>query len=299
MKHNKIIGALLLAIGACGVAAAGPTLDKVRDSGHLRLGYLPNAAPFTSAGAGGAVEGYGAALCGEIAARVKAQLNQPQLAVDWVPVNMDNRFTLVMRGDVDVLCTPTVPTLERRKALAYSIPTFASGIRAVVRANAPAALKDILEATPSQHNVWRGSPTQTLLEQTSFATVAGTTSERWLASKVNTFKINTATVSVPDVASGIKFLQERKIDVFFIERDLALANMDAAARQDLVVLKRQFTNEPLALGLPRGDDDFRLFVDTVLSATYSAPDFPAAYAKYFGQYDDNSKQFFAWNILPP
>src|SRR5262245_29478962 len=138
---NRIVSglAVLLATSLSGTVFAGATLDKIKESGHLRLGYLAGARPFTSAGANGAVEGYGAALCDEIATRLKAQLAQPQLTVEWVPVTMDNRYSLVMRGDVDVLCTPTVPTLERRRAVAFSIPTFASGIRAVVRADAPAA----------------------------------------------------------------------------------------------------------------------------------------------------------------
>ncbi len=146
----------------------------------------------------------------------------PELEVEWVPVTMDTRFTVVMRGQADVLCTPSVATLERRKALAFSIPVFAGGLRAVVRSDAPAALRDVLEATPAQRNVWRGSPSMTLIEKTRFAVVAGTTSERWLATKVASFKLNTATVSVPDYASGIKFLLERKIDVFLAERDLVL-----------------------------------------------------------------------------
>ena len=276
-----------------------PTFDKVRESGHLRLGYLPQARPFTSAGADGKVEGYGAELCGEIARHVQSELALSQLAVDWVPVTMDNRFTLVMRGDVDVLCTPTVATLDRRKALAFSIPMFAGGIRAVVRTDAPAALKDVLEATPSQRNVWRGSPAMTMIEKTTFGTVAGTTSERWLATKVSTFKLNTATVSTPDYASGLQFLQEGKIDVFLADRDLVLANLDEDARSKVVILKRQLTHEPLALGLPRGDEDFRLFVDTVLTKTYSSPDFGALYGKYFGAFDEPSRTFFSWVTPPP
>ena len=135
---------------------------------------------------------------------------------------MDTRFTAVMRGQADVLCTPSVATLDRRKALAFSIPVFAGGLRAVVRSDAPAALRDVLEATPAQRNVWRGSPAYNMIEKTRFATVAGTTSERWLATKVSSFKLNTATVSVPDYASGVKFLLERKIDVFLAERDVPL-----------------------------------------------------------------------------
>ena len=108
-----------------------------------------------------------------------------------------------------------------------------------------------------------------MIEATRFATVAGTSSERWLKAKKSSFKLNSATVSVPDYASGIKFLLEDKIDVFFADRDVALSAMDTSAMQKLRVLNRQITQEPLALALPRADEDLRLLVDTALSSTYS------------------------------
>jgi len=147
--------------------------------------------------------------------------------------------------------------------------------------------------------VWRGSPALTLLEKTRFAAVAGTTSEKTLARRVATFKLNTATVSVPDYASGIKFLLERKVDVFLADRHVVLAAMDDNARQKLLVLNRQMTHEPLALALPRGDEDFRLLIDTVLTTAYTAPDFAAVYGKYFGKLDEGSKQFFSWATPAP
>ena len=300
--HNKYRfgSGIAVLVAAClsATAFAGGTFDRLRDSGHLRLAYLPGAKPFTD-DAGGKVDGYGAALCQELATHIKAQLAMPDLKVEWVPVTMDTRFTVVMRGHADVLCTPSVATLERRKALAFSIPVFAAGLRAVVRSDAPAALRDVLEATPAQRNVWRGSPSMTLIEKTRFAVVAGTTSERWLATKVASFKLNTATVSVPDYASGIKFLLERKIDVFLAERDLVLPVLDESTSPKVAILKRQFTQDPLGLGLPRDDDDFRLFVDSVLSATYASPEFPALYSRYFQKYDEVSRTFFSWNILSP
>lgn len=297
--HLRVsMGALLLATLAASAAFAGPTTDRIRDNNRLRLAYIPQARPFTSA-AGQAADGYGAALCGEIASRVKSELALPQLDVEWVPVSLDTAFTTVSSGNADVLCTPSNATLQRRKTVAFSIPAFAGGIRAVVRADAPTALRDVLEATPQPKNVWRGSPALNLVEKTRFATVAGTSSEKWLAGKVSTFKLNTATVSVPDYASGIKYLLQRKIDVFLAERDVVLAAMDDATEQKLVILKRQLTHEPLALALPRGDDDFRLLVDSALASAYSSPQFAAMYSKYFGALDDSSKQFFSWVIPPP
>ncbi len=295
--NKKHCAALLLAC-ISGAALAGPTLDRIRDSGHIRFAYLPQARPFTMAASGGAVEGYSAELCNRIAERVKAQLGLQQLAVDWVEVRPDNVISTMTGGGADVLCTPSNATLERRKSLSYSLPIFAGGVRAVVRNDASMALRDALEAQPSQRNVWRGSPALSLIEKTRFAAVAGTSSERVLASKVKGFKLNTATVSVPDYASGIKFLMERKIDVFLAERDVALATMDDAARSNLVVLNRQLTQEPLALAIPRGDDDFRLQVDSALTAAYNSPEFSSLYVKYFHKMDDATRTFFAW-VTPP
>jgi len=291
----------VLAFGAlaAGTAFAGEALDNIKSSGHVRFAYLPNARPFTSANDSGAVDGYGAALCGKVADALKAQLGAPQLAVDWVPVTIDSAAGAISGGQADVLCTPSNATLARRKTVSYSIPVFAGGIRAVVRNDVAPQVREALELNPRQRPVWRGTPAQGMVEATRFATVAGTSSERWLAQSIRKFKLNTATVSVPDYASGIKFLMENKVDVFFAEADVALAAMDMKAMQELRVLNRQITQEPLALALPRGDEDLRLAVDTALSATYSAADFPALYGKYFGGLDDANRTFFSWVTPAP
>jgi polar amino acid transport system substrate-binding protein len=296
--NKKLHGALLLAACFSGAAFAGPTLDRIRDSGHIRFAYLPGGKPFTAPASNGTPEGYGVELCQRVADSVKRQLGLSQLDVDWVEVRADNVLGTVARGDADLLCTPSNATLERRKTLSYSLPVFAGGVRAVVRSDAPNSLRDALEAQPSQRNVWRGSPALHMIEQTRFATVAGTSSEKVLASKVKGFKLNTATVSVPDYPTGIKFLMERKIDVFLAERDVVLAALDDKSRANVLVLNRQITHEPLALAMPRGDEDFRLQVDAALSAAYNSPEFSSIYVKYFHKMDDATRTFFAW-VTPP
>jgi len=136
------------------------------------------------------------------------------------------------------------------------------------------------------------------VEATRLAAVAGTSSEKWLANGIRKYQLNTATVSVPDYASGIRFLMENKIDVFFGQADLALAAMDEKAMLKLRILNRQITQEPLALAMPR-DEDLRLLVDTSLSSAYSSLEFAALYGKYFGALDDNARNFFAWVTPAP
>ena len=296
--NSKQLFALLLTGCISASALAGGTLDRIRDSGHIRFAYLRNAKPFTSV-SGTTVEGYGAELCQRIADQVRTSLGLSQLSVDWVEVGAENVFSSVSSGDADVLCTPSNATLERRKSLSYSLPVFAAGVRAVVRSDAPMALRDVLEAQPSQRNVWRGSPALNLIEKTRFAAVTNTSSERWLQSKVKGFKLNTTTRSVPNYQAGILALVNREVDVFLAERDVVLAAMDPKTQANVVVLNRQITNEPLSFALPRNDEDFRLQVDTALSAAYNAPEFSSMYVKHFGRLDDATRNFFAWVTPAP
>ena len=289
----------VLALGAASVtASAGAALDQIKSSGKVRFAYIPQAKPFTS-GAAGAVEGYGAALCGNIADAIKSQAGVPQLTVEWVPVTIDSAVGAISGGQADVMCTPANATLARRRSLSFSLPVFAGGVRAVVRNDVTPQIREALENNPRTRPIWRGTPAQGMVEATTFATVAGTSSEKVLATAIRNYKLNTATVSVPDYASGIKFLQQRKIDVFFAERDVALAAMDEKASKELEVLHRQITHEPLALALPRGDEDLRLLVDTALSNTFSSAEFPTLYGKYFGKLDETNRTFFSWVTPAP
>jgi putrescine:ornithine antiporter len=64
------------------------------------------------------------------------------------------------------------------------------------------------------------------------------------------------------------------------------------------VLDRLFTYEPLAIGVRRGDDDFRLLVDQTLSRLYRSPELAKLYAPWFGKADDGTITFFRLSALP-
>jgi polar amino acid transport system substrate-binding protein len=292
--------ALFAAVGVALVAAlpvSGATLDRIRESGHVKLGYVADARPFSYRSGAAAPEGYSVALCQRIADQLKAQLALPQLTVDWVPVTLDNRLSEVKQGNVDLLCTPTVVTLARRQEVAFSIPIFAGGNRAVLRADAAVALRDALGETPAARPVWRGSPAAKVLEGATFAVVAGTTTQTWLESRRAAFEVNARIVPVPDYRAGLQQLLHSQVDVFFGERSLVLGALDAEERAKLVVFDRLFTQESGALALARDDDDFRLLVDRALSQVFVASEFSALYTQWLGPFDDSTRAFFEANTL--
>jgi putrescine:ornithine antiporter len=234
-----------------------------------------------------------------VADGIKAELGLAELRVEWVPVTPADRFTALQQGKVDLLCGADSETLERRRDAAFSIPIFPGGIGALLRADAPSRLKDVLSGRRSTEPNWRASAGQLLQEQI-FTVIPGTTAEPWLSGKLKDFQLTAKITTVTGYDAGVQQLLNRKAHVFFGDRAILL---DAVAKHPsgskLMVLDRLFTFEPLALALARGDEDLRLTVDRTLSRLYAAGGgISDLYRQWFGEPDDDTVAFFRWTTLP-
>jgi ABC-type amino acid transport substrate-binding protein len=280
-------------------SAAAGTLDRIRSTGTLRLGYRTDARPFSYEEGTGNPAGFTVELCQRVQQAVKTELSLSELKVQWVPLDATTRLPSVQRGDVDVLCGAMSETLERRKQVDFSAPVFPGGVGALVRSDATKRLKNILEGEAVRYTpTWKAVSLNILREQV-FAAVPGTTAEQWLKQKGQALQVQSSIRSVPDYQTGIQAVLDRQASAFFAERAVLL---DAAQRanngDDLTVLDRHFTVEPLALVLRRGDEDFRLLVDRTLSQLYNSADFTTLYTKWFGKPDEAALEFYRWNALP-
>jgi len=297
MNRFRIFAALACSVLLLGTAHAAGTLDAVKKSGKLTLGYRTDAKPFSFKDESGNAAGYSVALCSKVADQLKADLKLPALALTWVPVALEDRFRNLADGKVDVLCGADTVTLGRRKDVAFSIPIYLGGVGALLRSDAPFGLtKALSERQGPSAPLWRGTPTEQLLLEQTFTVVAGTTSERVLADRISKFQLKAKVVPVKDYPAGVQSVFERKANVFFGDRPILLEA--AKSRGELVVIERRFTDEQLALALRRGDEDFRLTVDSTLSRLYGSPEFRAEYAKWFGEPDERAAAFFRSVALP-
>lgn len=293
---NASLAIALLAIAGM-TPAIGATLDQVRTTGKLLFGYRADARPFSYDESGKAA-GYSVELCGKIADDLKVELGLSALTVEWVPVTPEDRFRALQGNKVDILCGADSVTLERRKEVSFSIPIFPSGIGAIVRWDAPAPLREVLSGQASSGPIWRASPALILSKKT-FSAVAGTTGETWLAGRLDKFKIDATAAPVESYEAGIQRVLDRSSDVFFGDRAILMAAVAGGPSADeLIVLNRLFTHEPLALAIRRNDDDFRLAVDRTLSRLFRSDDFRDAYTKWFGEPDESTQTFFRLSALP-
>jgi putrescine:ornithine antiporter len=277
--------------------AVADTLDKVKQSGKLVLGYRTDAGPFSFRDASNNPTGYSVALCQKVADQVKADLGLSNLAIDWVEVTAADQIQAVKDGKIDLLCSVAVESITRRRDVDFSIPIYAGGIGALMRTDASLGLKDVLLGQQSTGPLWRGNPVQ-ILENKVFAVMAKSPTETWLSGRIDYFKVTSKVMPVDDYDAGVSSVLNRNADVFFAERPILL---DAVRRNQsgsaLVVLERRFTYEPLGLVLARDNDNFRLAVDTALSHVYGDDAFKALYAQWFGDYTEETATFFKLNTL--
>jgi ABC-type amino acid transport substrate-binding protein len=291
---------LLAAPGLFGQEARGQSgaLDRIRDAGRITLGYRLDARPFSYRDEAGQAAGYSVALCQRVADALRREPGFGGVAVQWLPLAGSDAFAALLQRRVDLLCASETVTLARRSLVSFSIPIFPGGIGVLVRADAPAALREVLSGRGQIfHPTWRASARR-VLQARAFSAVGGTTAAKWLTERIKTLQVVADVSPVSSHDAGIRAVLDRRSDAYFGERATLLDAVGRRSARDLIVLDRLFTYEPLALVFERGDEELRLLVDRALSRLYGSAAMMALYTKWFGEPDETTLAFFRWNRLP-
>jgi ABC-type amino acid transport substrate-binding protein len=277
--------------------ASSTATQRIRQSGAIRLGYRDSAQPFSSAAGTGKPSGYSIEVCQLIADAAMAQSGIGATSITWVPVTAESRFEAVQNGQVDLLCGAESVTLSRRMQVSFSTPIYPGGVGAVVRQDAPARLREVLEGrTQSLQPTWRASASRALTSR-AFVVVRETTADRWLTERIKELGVVTTITRVATYEDAFRELQAHQADVLFGERAVLADRAQRAPAKDLLVIDRSFTAEPLALAFGRGEDELRLLIDLTLSRAYHSGRLAALYAKWFGEPDETALAFFRWSVL--
>ena len=295
-KSNNLLLVCILAL--LPIMVHGKTLERIRASHAITLGYLPDFVPFSDQAADKA-SGYAIDLCLKIAEKVKTDLNLPELKVQYQPVSLKDEMNAVSSGKIDILCTPTPPTLARRKIVSYSVPIYTAGLSAVVRQNASDALLNVLGGKVAHTGpTWRATVNLGLSNQT-YAAIAGGVTETWIHQQMRLLGVVATLITVENADAGLNLVANGKADAFFAERmmlkHLLTSNYPSG---NLVLLERIFEYAPTAMAVDREDEDFRLLVDTALSEMYRSGDIERAFEKYLGGAGDSAKKLFKIYAIP-
>ncbi|WP_256809910.1 amino acid ABC transporter substrate-binding protein [Pseudomonas siliginis] len=289
---------LVCLIALLPVIAHGNTLERIRANQAITLGYVPDFMPFSDQAADKA-SGYAIDLCLKIAEKVRIDLNLPTLKINYQPVSLNDEMSAVSSGKIDILCTPTPPTLARRRVVSYSVPIYTAGLSAVVRQDASETLLNVLNGKVAHTGpTWRATVNRGLANQT-YAAIAGGVTETWIQQQMRLLGVVATLVTVENAEAGLNLVANGKADAFFAERmmlkHLLTRNYPSG---NLVLLERIFESAPTAMAVDREDEDFRLLVDTALSEMYRSGEIEQAFDKHLGGAGDAARKLFKIYAIP-
>jgi ABC-type amino acid transport substrate-binding protein len=259
---TSLLAAVLLVTPV--MAAEPDTLQKIRSSNTITLGYREDARPFAYTGDDGKPAGYSVELCTRIAAGIARQLGLTNLQTKWVKVTPENRLTSVINGTVDLECGSTTASLTRQEQVDFSLMTFVDGGSLLV----------------TDASGIRGIAT---LDGKRVGVVPGTTTEKALTMAIAKHGVKTTVVQVKNHAEGVAALDNHTIDAYASDRTLLIGmGRTSKSPEKLSLVDEYFSYEPHGFVLRRGDAAFRLAVNRGLAGMYRSGEVAPVFEKYFG-----------------
>jgi len=121
---------------AVGVVKLAGTLQKVKSTKTVTIGFRDASVPFSYLTSGRTPIGYSIDICLEIVEDIRGELGDDTIQVKYVSVNPQNRISMVADGAVDLECGTTTNNAERQKQVAFSPIIFVSGTKLLAKRSA-------------------------------------------------------------------------------------------------------------------------------------------------------------------
>lgn len=247
MRAFVVYLALLMSIAG---AAWSQTVDKIRDTNALNIGFRTDASPLSLLDEQGQPAGYSPSICSELAQEIAAALEIAELNVTFTTVDTNDRFERVASGEIDLLCGAATITLSRREIVDFSIPVYVDGTSVLLPRGGARNLQE--------------------LAGKKLGLRSDTTTQQAVENSYNNAGIEVELVRFTDHNAGVAALVAGEIDAYFADQSILLAFVINDRLGDrFVLLDDVLTVEKQGFALRRGDSEFRLLVDAGLSKLYA------------------------------
>ena len=260
---------LLVAVGAAAqradftpIAPFTGTLQKINESGVVRLGYRENSPPFAFVDKDNKPVGYSLDLCAAVVEEIAQELRK-EPSVEYRPVTPENRFEMLSTGAIDIECGSTTNTQERRASVAFSPTSFVTGAKLLVKRDS--GIRSIRDL--------RGK-TVVLTRGTVHAGAIPKIAERQ--------KLGITFIDAGDHGESFALVAGGKADAF-INDDIQLYGTIAAsnAAASYRVVGEFLTYADYALMLRKDDPDFAAVVERAFGRLATSREIKAIYQKWF------------------
>ncbi len=265
-----VVATLVLALtGACSWADEPQgTLKKIVDTRTIRLGYQKDLAPFSFVGDDSKPSGYSIELCHRIVAGIRNEFALPMLDIEWIEVDLSDRFQRVADGTIDLECAASAITLSRLRQVDFSAMIWIDSKTFLVKRGH--SVKTLADLAGKKIAVLESTNNEEVLREVLLSQV------------MDNGAVTTQLVLVKDHHRALDALVQGSIDAIAADR-MVLARLarGSSASEQLALAEYQFAYEPLGLPLRRNDADFRFAVNQVLASLYRTGAVKEIYNRWF------------------
>ncbi len=259
-----LLGSALACASSRSSPSAPSTLELIKSSKVIKLGYRDSSVPFSYLGSDGNPVGYSVDLCTRVVDGLRSDLGIPDLRAEWVKVTPETRVDALVDGAIDLECGSTTVTLSRQERVDFSNLIFVDGASLMSRVDA-------------------GLGTLGELSGKRVAVVAGTTTEHVLHDALKKAGVNVQVVTVKYTREGLLAVDQQRVEAYAGDRAVLVNLALTSPHPDrYAIIDTWLSYEPFGLMLRR-DPEFRLAVNRQLARIYRSGTILELYRTWFGK----------------
>jgi glutamate/aspartate transport system substrate-binding protein len=260
-----LLAALLPATAALAQGGEGlsPTLSRIKNAHVVHVGYRESSPPFSFLDEAHRPIGYSLELCEAIVEEIAAEVDDPDLKIEYVKVTADDRIPAVLQNKIDLECGSTTANAERSKQVAFSPLIFVAGTKLMVAKSSPiAAVTDLKGKT--------------------VVVTKSTTNEIAMHNVDKKFQLGLNIVTADDHEQSYQMLVDGKVDAFATD-DILLYGLIAhhKSQDKLRVTGDYLSYEPYGIMFRKGEPEFSAVVERAFRKLGSNHDLIPLYEKWF------------------
>ena len=261
-----ILMSCLLPAGARAQQELGNTLQEIKDTGVILMGYRGDTAiPFCYPDGKGQPIGYAMEYAWKIVDAIKERLNMPELKVQLVPITTQNRIFLLTKGAYHFECGSTTNNKERQRQVGFSNTIFVCDTRFLVEKSS--GIKDYSD-----------------LQDKNVIVTAGTTSEGRLHDLNDSEQLGMRIISTKNYSDALKTVDSGRAAAFLLD-DILLAGEIAVSGNpgNWEIVGTPLSHEAYGCMIRRRDNQFKSLVDEVIAQTQLSGQAEKWFIRWFQQ----------------
>ena len=240
-----------------------PTLAHIKSANVVHVGYRESSPPFSFLDEAHRPIGYSLELCEAIVEEIAAEVDAPDLKIEYVKVTSDDRIPAVLQNKIDLECGSTTANAERSKQVAFSPLIFVAGTKLMVAKSSPiSAVTDLKGKT--------------------VVVTKGTTNENAMHNVDKKFQLGLNIVTAPDHEQSYQMLVDGKVDAFATDDILLYGLIAHHKSQDKFRVTGDYLSyEPYGIMFRKGEPEFSSAVERAFRKLGSNHDLIPLYEKWF------------------